>query len=154
MSVVKGLSLATNKPVIAVSSLDGLAHNMFASHYLICPLLDARRQEVYTAFYKKEGDALQRLSPDRAMHPEKLMEEIHEAVIFLGDGAQRYRQLIDNALQDKAHFAPLPLNYPRASTIAQLALQKGVHLPSSDTESLAPLYGRPPEAEIKWGKSR
>lgn len=154
MSVVKGLSLATNKPVIAISSLDGLAHNMFASNYLICPLLDARRHEVYTAFYKKAGDSLQRLSPDRALRPEKLLEEIHEDVVFLGDGSERYRNLIANALQEKALFAPIPLNYPRASTIAQLAFKKGMHVPFRETESLTPLYGRPPEAEIKWEKSR
>jgi tRNA threonylcarbamoyl adenosine modification protein YeaZ len=154
MSVVKGLSLATNKPVIAVSSLDGLAHNMFASHYLICPLLDARRHEVYTAFYKKAGDSLQRLSPDRALRPEKLLEEIHENVVFLGDGSERYRNLIANALQEKALFAPIPLNYPRASTIAQLAFKKGMQVSFSEIESLTPLYGRPPEAEIKWEKNR
>jgi len=154
MSVVKGLSLASSKPVIAVSSLDGLAHNMFASHYLICPLLDARRHEVYTAFYKKAGDALKRLTPDRALRPEKLMEEIHEDVVFLGDGAERYRHLIAHSLQGKALFAPLPLNYPRAATIAQLAFQKGIHDTFSEIESVTPLYGRPPEAEIKWGKSR
>ena len=154
MSVVKGLSLATNKPLIAVSSLDGLAHNMFASNYLICPLLDARRHEVYTAFYRKAGDSLQRLSPDRALRPEKLLEEIHEDVIFLGDGSERYRDLIGSALQGKALFAPLHLNHPRASIIAQLAFQKGMHVPSPETDALTPLYGRPPEAEIKWGKSR
>lgn len=154
MSVMKGLSVATNKPLIPVSSLDGLAHNMFASHYLICPLLDARRHEVYTAFYKKTGNGLQRLSPDRALRPEKLLEEIHEDVVFLGDGSERYRELIANALQEKAHFAPLPLNYPRAATIAQLAFKHDMHVPFSETGSLIPLYGRPPEAEIKWGKSR
>jgi tRNA threonylcarbamoyladenosine biosynthesis protein TsaB len=154
MSVIKGLSLATNKPLITVSSLDGLAHNMFASNDLICPLLDARRHEVYTAFYKKDGNALRRLCPDRALRPEMLLEEIHEDVVFLGDGSERYRQLIGNALRGKARFAPLPLNYPRASTIAHLAFQKGVQVPFSASESLTPLYGRPPEAEIKWGKSR
>jgi len=154
MSVVKGLSFATGKPVIAVSTLEGLAHNLFFSNRLICPLLDARRHEVYTAFYKRAGDALQRRSPDRTLRPEKLLEEIHEDVVFIGDGSQRYRQLIGTALHEKAFFAPLHLNYPRASTIAQLAFQKGKQVPRSAAESLTPLYGRLPEAEIKWGKSR
>jgi len=154
MSVVKGLALATKKPVIPVSTLDGLAQNMFASNYLICPLLDARRHEVYSAYYKKEGDVLKRLSPDRALRPKKLLEEIHEDVIFLGDGSERYRDLIGSALQGKALFAPLHLNHPRASIIAQLAFQKGMHVASPETDALTPLYGRPPEAEIKWGKSR
>jgi tRNA threonylcarbamoyladenosine biosynthesis protein TsaB len=83
-----------------------------------------------------------------------LLEEIHEDVVFLGDGAERYRQLIGNALRGKARFAPPFLNYPRASTIAHLAFQKGLQVPFSESLSVTPLYGRPPEAEIKWGKSR
>lgn len=154
MSVIKGLALTAQKPVIPVSTLDGLAHNMFASHLLICPLLDARRHEVYTAFYKSDGESLKRLSHDRAIRPEALMEEIDEDVIFLGDGATRYRDLIAQALPKKARFAPIPLNHPRASTVAQLAFQKGIQTSLTDIDTLTPLYGRPPEAEIKWGNSR
>jgi hypothetical protein len=97
---------------------------------------------------------LKRFSPDRALRPEKLMGEIHEDVIFFVDGSERYRDLIGSALQGKALFAPLHLNHPRASIIAQLAFQKGMQVPSRETDALTPLYGRAPEAEIKWGKSR
>lgn len=154
MSVVKGLSLATNRPIIPVSSLDGLAHNMVYANCLVCPLLDARRSEVYTAFYRKTGTHLQRLTPDRTVRPEILLDEIHEDVIFLGDGSDRYRALIGSTLREKALFAPLSLNYPRASAIAQLAFQKGFHHPFSTMDSITPHYGRLPEAEIKWEKGR
>lgn len=154
MSVVKGLALATAKPVVAVSTIDVLAQNMLYAHCLVCPLLDARRHEVYTAFFKRSGDAFHRLIPDRAIRPEKLLDEIEENVIFLGDGAARYRDLIASVLGDKAFFAPLPLSFPRASAVAALAFDAVKHRLFTPIESLTPLYVRPPEAEIKWEKNR
>ncbi|MCK5011604.1 MAG: tRNA (adenosine(37)-N6)-threonylcarbamoyltransferase complex dimerization subunit type 1 TsaB [Deltaproteobacteria bacterium] len=151
ISVIKGLALANNKPVIAIPSLDALAHNMCFSNMLICPLIDARRDEVYTAFYKREeGHTLKKLTPDRAIVPEILLDEIREEVVFLGDGTDLYKDLIIRKLKEKALFSPLHLKYPRASAIAQLAFKKLNVNEVSDIEVMTPLYVRPPEAETKW----
>ena len=155
ISVIKGLALATNKPLIAIPSLDGLAHNICFTKLLICPLLDARKDEVYTAFYKREDlHLLKKLTPDRVIVPEKLLDEIREDVVFLGGGSDLYRNLIVKKLKEKVLFAPLHLKYPRASTIAQLALEKLKNNEIMNIESISPVYVRAPEAEIKWAKER
>jgi len=155
ISVIKGLALANNKPVIAIPSLDALAHNMCFSNMLICPLIDARRDEVYTAFYKREeGHTLKKLTPDRAIVPEILLDEIREKVVFLGDGTDLYKDLIIRKLKENVHFSPLHLKYPRASAIAQLAFKKLNVNEISDIEVMTPLYVRPPEAETKWVKKK
>lgn len=155
ISVIKGLALANNKPVIAIPSLDALAHNICFSNMLICPLIDARRDEVYTAFYKREeGHTLKKLTPDRAIVPEILLDEIREKVVFLGDGTDLYKDLIIRKLKEKALFSPLHLKYPRASAIAQLAFKKLNVNEISDIEVMTPLYVRPPEAETKWVKKK
>ncbi|MCK5423475.1 MAG: tRNA (adenosine(37)-N6)-threonylcarbamoyltransferase complex dimerization subunit type 1 TsaB [Deltaproteobacteria bacterium] len=155
ISVIKGLALANNKPVIAIPSLDALAHNICFSNMLICPLIDARRDEVYTAFYKREeGHTLKKLTPDRAIVPEILLDEIREEVVFLGDGTDLYKDLIIRKLKEKALFSPLHLKYPRASAIAQLAFKKLNVNEVSDIEVMTPLYVRPPEAETKWVKKK
>ena len=151
VSMIKGLALATKKPVVGIPSLDGLAHNICFSNLLICPVFDARKGEVYTAFYKRDDEhTLRKLTPDRALNPEKLLDEIREEVIFLGDGSDIYRDLIVRKLKEKVFFAPLHLKYPRASAIARLALQKFNDNDLIDIERVTPVYVRLPEAEIKW----
>ena len=155
MSVVKGFSMKTKVPVIPVPSLDGLAHSLCYSNHLVCPLMDARKGEVYTAFYKKKNHSLTKISNDRVLNPEQLMDEIDEDVVLLGDGAILYKELIEKRLQGKAHFAPLNLSYPRASAIAHLAFEKiKTARVLENSALLTPLYVRRPEAEVKWGKSR
>ena len=155
ISVIKGLALANNKPVIAIPSLDGLAHNMCFSNMLVCPLINARKDEVYTAFYRRgDGHTLNKLTPDRAIVPDILLDEIREEVVFLGDGTDRYRDLIIRKLNDNVFFSPLHLKYPRASAIAQLAFKKLTVNEVSDIDVMTPIYVRQPEAETKWVKKK
>jgi len=155
LSIIKGLALATKKPLVGIPTLDSLAHNMCFSNFLICPVLDARKGEVYTAFYKREdGSTLKKLTPDRVVKPQRLLDEIHEEVIFLGDGSDVYRDIILRRLKEKVLFAPLHLKYPKASSIAQLALEKFKDNEVMDIERITPVYVRPPEAEIKWKEKR
>ncbi len=152
MSVVKGLALKNKVPIIPIPTLDGLASNLSYSHLLICPLIDARKGEVYTAFYKKQSNhSLGKLSDDRVIAPEKLIDEIDEETVFLGDGSILYGDLIREKLREKAHFAPLNLLYPRATAISSLALQviKEDQVPPQ-SDLFRPLYVRPPEAEVNY----
>lgn len=155
LSVIKGLALATGKPIVGISTLDGLAQNVRFSDVLLCPVLDARKGEVYTAFYKKEGGhVLKKLTPDRVVDPKRLLDEIQEEVIFLGDGMDVYKDLILSRLKEKVLFAPLHLRYPKASAIAQLALKKFEDNELLDIDYASPIYVRQPEAEIKWKVKR
>jgi tRNA threonylcarbamoyladenosine biosynthesis protein TsaB len=150
-STVKGLAFATRKPVAGVSSLDVLAYQVSPTPYLICPLLDARKDEVYAALYRyEEGDSLKRKSPYEAVRPEDLVRRIEEKTIFIGDGLKTYRTFLHRQLASLALFPPFPINFPHGSVVAKLGLdllQKGVHL---DSATFAPIYVRPSEAEIKW----
>lgn len=152
MSVVKGLALKNKVPIIPIPTLDGLASNLSYSHLLICPLIDARKGEVYTAFYKKQSNhSLGKLSDDRVIAPEKLIDEIDEETVFLGDGSILYGDLIREKLREKAHFAPLNLLYPRATAISSLALQviKKDQVPLQ-SDLFRPVYVRSPEAEVNY----
>jgi len=151
VSVVKGLAFATGLPVVGVSTLDTLAAQVAPTSYAICPILDARKAEVYTALYRYEGGSrVKRLSPYRAMRPEELVAQIREKTIFIGDGARAYGDYFRNTLPSLALFTALPLCVPHGSVVAALGLellQRGEIL---DLPVFTPMYVRPSEAETKW----
>jgi len=151
LSTVKGLAFATGKPVAGVSTLDVLASQIASTPHLICPILDARKKEVYTAFYRYgEACSLKRLSPYQTMSPEDLVQKIKEQTIFLGDGVKTYRGFLLNSLPSWSIFPPAPLHFPHGSMVAKLGselLQKGEGL---DISTLIPIYVRSSEAEMKW----
>ncbi len=151
VSTVKGLSFATGKPVAGVSTLDVLASQIALTPHLICPILDARKKEVYTAFYRyEEGGSLKRQSDYQAIRPEDLVKKIKEQTIFLGDGVKTYGDFLLNSLPSLAIFPPAPLHFSHGSMVAKLGfelLKKGEGL---DLSTFAPLYIRPSEAEMKW----
>lgn len=151
VSTVKGLALATGKPVAGVSVLDVLASQIAPTPHLICPILDARKKEVYTAFYRyEEGSSLKRQSDYQAIRPEDLVKKIKEQTIFLGDGLKTYGDFLLNSLPSLAIFPPDPLHISHGSMVAKLGfeiLKKGEHL---NLSTFSPLYIRPSEAEMKW----
>jgi len=151
VSTVKGLAFATGKPVVGVSTLDVLASQIPPTTYLICPILDARKKEVYAAFYRYgEGNSLKRLSAHLAIRPDDLAEKIKEQTIFLGNGVKTYREFLLSILPSLVIFPPAPLHLSHGSTVAKLGyelLKKGESL---DISAFAPIYVRPSEAEIKW----
>ncbi len=150
-STIKGLGFATQKPVAGVSTLDVLAFQISPTPSLICPILDARKQEVYTAFYRYErGDLLRRLSAYQAIKPENLVKSIKEQTIFTGEGVKTYGAVLRNALPSFAIFAPFSLHLPHGSVVAKLGLEllkKGEYL---ELSTFTPLYIRLSEAEMKW----
>jgi len=153
VSTIKGLSFAGEKPVVGIPTLDALAHHIHGSESIICPMLDARKKEVFAALYRRnQADGLQKLTADLATVPDKLLRELDEEVIFLGDGSRVYRSLIEASLGSRAAFAPPHLNHPRAATVAFLGMEelKKGNVQSIDT--LTPIYVRPSDAELQ-GKS-
>ena len=154
LSIIKGLAHSTGKPIVGIPTLDGLASNICFSDMLVCPVLDAKKGEVYTALYKANAHyILEKLTPDRAVTPESLLSDIQEKVIFLGEGSDLYRDTITHRLKEKAFFAPLQLRYPKASSVTQIALEKFKNNEVEDIEKLVPLYVRPPETDLKSEKT-
>jgi tRNA threonylcarbamoyladenosine biosynthesis protein TsaB len=156
LSAVKGLALAAERPVVGVPTLDALAFNLPFTSYAICPIVDARKGEVYTALYKDgEGGQVEQLTPYQVLSPLVLLETIPlQETIFLGNGVEVYGELIEERLGAKALFAPPHLRFLRGSTVAEMGLQRFKRGEQDDISSLVPIYVRPSDAEIKWTKGK
>ncbi len=152
VSTVKGLAWSLDKPVVGVSTLRALAMNITENGALICPVLDARKKELYTALYRADaGGVLEEVMGDRAMAPAALYEEIagfagEESPVFLGSGLEEYREKIESSVKG-AKFAPQDLWRIKAVNIAILATLDDAKMIKAF--ELAPLYKRRSEAEIK-----
>ncbi|MCG6538214.1 MAG: tRNA (adenosine(37)-N6)-threonylcarbamoyltransferase complex dimerization subunit type 1 TsaB, partial [Syntrophales bacterium LBB04] len=126
VSTVKGLALATGKPIGGVSTLEALAMNAFPSPNLICPMLDARKNQVYAGLYRMGSDAL-----PKAVNPEKLtditafLKEIdREEVVFVGDGAIRYENLIRDTMKGRAIVCGSGQHNLMASAVGLIGLHR------------------------------
>lgn len=149
ISTVKGLALATGKKIAGVPTLDVLAFNLVHTPQIICPIIDAKKDEVYTALYRGEvTGTLKKLTEDLTLKPKELLLKIKEPAIFLGDGIERYRKILESA-DIKHFFAPACFNLPRASVLAKLALNKFQKGDILGEDEIMPLYCRLPDAEIK-----
>jgi tRNA threonylcarbamoyladenosine biosynthesis protein TsaB len=154
LSTVKGLALATDKPVAAVPTLKALAWNLPYSAYPICPLLDARKNEVYAALYAFDGPAFKQVLPERVVALSLLAEQIKGKTVFTGEGAHLYRAELVKAFGNAALFAPHSTVLPSAAAVAELGLAMIKNGEQADTDSLTPMYIRRPEAEVAWGKKQ
>lgn len=151
VSTVKGLAYAVQKPVAGVSTLDVLASQVSPTPFLICPIIDARKGEVYSAFYRYEGCRRpNRVSAYQALRPEVLVRMLNEQTIFLGDGVKTYGDHLRNWLPSMAIFLPTFLHVPHGSTVARLGVELLLRGELLDLATFVPLYVRRSEAEIKW----
>jgi tRNA threonylcarbamoyladenosine biosynthesis protein TsaB len=151
ISAIKGLAFATQKPVAGVSTLDVLAFQTSPTPYLICPILDARKNEVYAALYRYDGTHLPiRESDYWAIRPEDLVRRIKEKTVFIGNGVETYGDTIRSSLPSFAIFPPCPLHYPLGSSVAKLGLKLLQEGGALDLATFTPIYVRSSEAEIKW----
>lgn len=150
LTTAKGLAMAITKPLIAVSSTRTLACQVGWTERLICPVIDARKHEVYTALYRCTGtDAPCRVSEICAITPAGLAERLAgEEVILLGDGSRIYHDLLRERLGPGAHFASPDLYFLRAAALGHSALGKWEKREFIDPASAIPHYIRASEAEI------
>jgi tRNA threonylcarbamoyladenosine biosynthesis protein TsaB len=147
IATVKGLAMAAGKPVAGFSSLAMLAMNIPWGGHPVCPMFDARKNEVYTGLYECRGFPVP-LMEDQVVPPARFLEVLEGPVIFVGEGAARYRELIVDRLGDKALFAPLSANLPRASAGALLVMRVFARGEAVSPALLAPVYIRLSEAEL------
>lgn len=155
LATVQGLAQVLRKPVAGIVSLDALAENVAGVSGLLCPILDARKNEVYTALYRSEEDGMIRLSPYRGVNPAVLLKELaslDEKVTFLGDAVPVFQDLINGVLGERAFFAPLTRNLLRGVEVAALGMKKFQQGRAENCFEIKPFYLRPSEAEVKWAK--
>ena len=152
ISTVKGLASALDKPVIGLSSLKALAMQTVTSS-LVCAMLDARRDEVYSGFYRyatfgEKKRLLKNEVCETVLPVEQALKGVSEGCTFIGDGAVAYQETIIKIMGDHAVFTPPCLNTLFASTVAYAALEKIQGNGFDTMESLLPCYIRKPDAKI------
>lgn len=148
LATAKGLAMGLDIPLVGIPTLDALARNIPFSMYQVCPVLDAKKKEIYTSIFRYEDSELIRLTPYSVIPPDELIKQIHEKTIFLGDAVDAYKSLLFGKLGDMAIFAPDSCRLPRAAIVAEMGLAKlkaGKYL---DIASAEPIYIRPSDAEI------
>jgi tRNA threonylcarbamoyladenosine biosynthesis protein TsaB len=154
ISVVKGLAFATGKPVTGMSTLEVLAYQFRWFPHPICPMLDARKGEVYTGLYTFSQDGtMTALASDCVVSPRSWVGGLQDPCLFVGDGATVYRGLIKEVLGSQAQFAPPFASTPRASVVAYVGLEQIERGEVVAVEDLVPRYIRKSDAEIKLEKA-
>lgn len=149
-ATAKGLGLALKKPMIPVPTLDALAYNIYDTDALICPIMDARRNQVYTGIYTCREGKLENRMEACALGIDELVEKLNQMgrpVIFLGDGVAVYGGIIRKKASAEVSFAPAHVNKQRASAVASLGIsyfKEGRQVTAAD---FRPDYLRKSQAE-------
>ena len=150
-ATVKGLALAWDIPVVAVPTLEALAYNAWGSRRIICPIMDARRRQVYTGLYRFDKDDKMEVLMDQVpMDIDELIEVLGdrgEEVLFVGDGIDVYADTIRQKMTVPFSFAPAHMNKQRAGSVAAAAkkrYEEGIYTSGDD---FAPEYLRQSQAE-------
>jgi len=157
VATVQGLALAVGKPCVGFSSLAVLAMNLSLSSNPVCPLLDARKSEVYAALYDCSSPIPTPILSDCVMSPARFLDLLcsttDKPVIFAGEGVLRYRDQIAERMLDRAIFAPFQLHVSHAANATLLALDLFRRGESREPFRLLPVYLRASDAEINSGRS-
>ena len=122
-ATAKGLGLALNKPLIHIPTVDALAYNLVGHRDLVCPLMDARRNQTYTGLYRFNGNEMEIAEPQCAVGIDEIIEKINnigQPVVFLGDGVAVFESYIRENCKVPFTFAPAHMNKQRAGAVAAL----------------------------------
>lgn len=147
VATIKSLCYALDKPIVGVSTLETVAYNLRSTNGIICPLLDARRSEVYSAIFEG-GIEWQRLSEDLCLSLDAFLDclDTHTSpghtINFVGDGLLTYGDAVRETLGKRVHFADAIFNVPRGATIAHLGAQRLHKGDIDDYWTLVPNYVR------------
>ena len=149
-ATAKGIGLALKKPIVSVPTLEGLAYRVSVFDGIICPIMDARRNQVYTGIYKMDKGNLVCLSEQKAVDIHEIMEELEkydEKVIFLGDGVEVQRETIVKEFKKEYCFAPIHLSKQSAAAVAVLGELYFCQGKAEDAAEHKPIYLRKSQAE-------
>ncbi|MFA9399019.1 MAG: tRNA (adenosine(37)-N6)-threonylcarbamoyltransferase complex dimerization subunit type 1 TsaB [Clostridiaceae bacterium] len=153
-AAIKGLCHGTNKDFVAVSSLESLANNMAYTDGLICPMIDALRDKVYTSIYKYENGKLNEVKAIDVMEISKLIDYLkdkNQPITFIGDGLYKNKGILEKSLPN-ARFAPNNLNLARASSLGEIGMDLLKQGKKDNIFSYAPMYLTKSLAEREYEK--
>lgn len=149
-ATAKGLGFALQKPLIQVPTVDGLAYNLYGCRDVVCPLMDARRNQTYTGLYEFTDSGMQTIKSQCAVGIDEIIEKINglgQPVVFLGDGVPVFRSYIEENCKVKFSFAPAHMNKQRAAAIAALGMVYYKEGRVQTAEEYRPEYLRMSQAE-------
>ena len=152
MATLKGLAFGSNKPLTSVSTLDALAYNVISFNGIICPIMDALRENVYTCLYKSENNSLISLIEENCLSISELVDILKEKnlpIIFVGDGVSKHKDYLKENLPN-CFFAPNHSNFPKASSVGELGIKKIKDGVMEDLDSINPVYLRKSQAEREY----
>lgn len=155
MATAKGLAQGRGIPLASVSTLLALAYNHAGHEGLVAPLLNARREEVYTALFRSTPAGLVRLESDQAISPAAWTDKLRscqEPVLLVGDGAVVYQEVWQKGLGDSCIIPPAVNLLNRAATVAWLGRNRLLDGQAADLYDLKPVYIRPAEAQVKLNR--
>ena len=149
-ATAKGLGLALKKPIISIPTVDGLAYNLCGTDKVVCPLMDARRNQVYTGIYEFEGNELKVIEEQMAVDITEIVEKLNalgREVVFLGDGWPVYEAKISELLTVPYVAAAAHMSRQRAGAVAALAMCYAKEGKMETAEEHQPDYLRLSQAE-------
>ncbi len=150
LGTVKGLAYATGQRVVGVPTLEALAHTVSDWEGLICPILDARKREVYAALFQRNRNGeLVTVRSAQVSALGEVLEQITAPCLFLGDGVETYGVAIQEYCGAQAQLLPFATYHPRGAAVAQLAWRRLTQGDTDDIATLVPSYLRLPEAVLK-----
>ena len=153
ISVIQGLAYAASKPCAGVSSLDGIAYRFSQSQIPVCVMMDAKREEVYSAVYRFDGGKLVDKGEECVCDPETAIRSAGNNALFAGSGSKAYQDLIYEITRGQAIIAPVSQDGVSASAMIRKALTS-LDWVKSQEHRLAPVYLRKSDAERQFGGGR
>jgi len=148
VSTIKGLGIATKRPCIGIASIDALALNADGEAKTVCPVIDAKRDQVYAAVYKKEKGRIVRKTDHLLLDIDRFMKRVKGPAIFLGDGLDLYRERIQR-LNKNAIFLDEAYWYPRAGNLIRLGFGRIKRHKKMDLTRLRPIYLYPKDCQVR-----
>ena len=146
LAMAKGMAQGLRIPIIGVSSLEALAGQITYAKYPVCPIIDSRKGEVFTALFQRSNDGeMVRTREDTCLRIEDLDSISTETTIILGNNFNRQSHLIQEALGAKAILARAHLWNLRASVVGRLGIKRFLAQDFDDPQDLVPIYLRPPD---------
>ena len=148
ISLAKGLATPDNLPCVPVSTLEAMAYMFSGDDITVCPVMDARCNQIYNALFKIENRSVKRLCEDRAIKVDQLIEELKSVpgkIVICGDGSDLFKDLIKDFNNIK--MPPENLKYQSATGVGLMSYDSFLKGDTISPEELMPVYLRLPQAE-------
>jgi tRNA threonylcarbamoyladenosine biosynthesis protein TsaB len=148
LATAQGLAIATGKPLVGCSTFEVLVAMAAGWHGSVCPVLEARRGEVYAAFYDRQDTVVREVMPGMVTTPDALCTLVTERTLFLGSGVRLYRTLLTATLGTHAVCLENIVEGELAASVARLGQARLPYASTAARQTLTPLYIRAADARL------